>query len=534
MTDEILKVILIDDEYLVRDLLKKCVDWTELGMMIVGEASNANEAMLLVDKFVPDIIFTDICMPSVDGIELSKMVIEKYPAIKIVIITGYEDFDYVKRSLKAGVTDYLLKPINDDEIKKVALHIKSKIMTERKHWDEYRRLKKQLADDLPYLKEKFLNELLISSFSEDEIKEKLEYYQINIIAGNFQTSLCEIAPLRIDSREEENLILQLQCIDLIRRHFEELPRIHVFFDNRHRIVILSNNDAINISEYCQNLKMTLLSQYRCSICIGIGGIHSGVKNIGASYREACNALKYRILFGKNQVINHQDTNLSISDKWSLSNDQIDIFVFYLKAGMKEQVLKTLETFFIELSNSQKITIDLIRVLASNLISIILNVIAELGINITEISHNTSQPYENVFKVETLPEMLEYIQKFSVDSTDIINNLRRKKVNKVIKEIQDYLITNYNNSELSLSGVAKHFFLNPSYLSRIFKQETNQTFIEYLTGIRMDRAISLFKDTDLKVYQIAERVGITDPHYFSICFKKYTGKSVNDYKKYNNQ
>lgn len=530
MADQLLKVLLVDDEYLVRDLLKKCVNWNEMGMKIVGEASNANEAMNLVDQFVPDIIFTDICMPSVDGIELSKMVIEKYPSIKIVIITGYEDFDYVKRSLKAGVTDFLLKPINDDEIKKVALNISSKIIADRNHWDEYHQLKKQLAEDLPYLKEKFLNELLISRFHEAEIKEKLEYYQIDIKAGDFQAALCEITPPRQDTGEEENLLLQLQCIDMIRQYLEGQSGIHIFFDNRHRIVILNNNGTINLTEFCQHMKIEILSHYRCSICIGVSEVHSGIKNIGTCYREACNALKYKILFGKNQVINYHDTSLSESDEWTLRNDQIDIFVFYLKAGMKEQVLKTLETFFMELSNSQRISIDLIRVLASNLISIILNVITELGINIAEIFDDTTQPYANVFKVETLPEMLDYLQKFSAATTDIINNLRRKKVNKVIKEVEDYLITNYSNHELSLSSVAKHFFLNPSYLSRIFKQETNQTFVEYLTEIRMERAISLFKDTNLKLYQIAERVGIIDPHYFSICFKKYTGKSVNDYKK----
>ena len=387
-----------------------------------------------------------------------------------------------------------------------------------------------MTEALPYLKENFLNELLISHFSEEEIKDKLEYYQIEITSDSFQIAVCEITPPREDSGEEENLLLQLQGIALIRQHFKELPRIQIFFDNHHRIVMLNNNDALNLAEHCQNLKMALLGQFRCSICIGVGEIHHGVKNIGSSYREACNALKFRILFGKNQVINHHDANLSITGEWSLSNDQIDIFVFYLKAGMKEQVLKSLETFFMELFCSQRISIDFIRVLACNLISVILNVITELGINITEVFDDTLQPYANIFKIETLPDMLEYLKKSSSATADIINNLRRKKVKKAIQEVQDYLSANYNNSELSLSSVAKHFFLNPSYLSRIFKQETDRTFVEYLTGIRMEKAISLFKDDDLKVYQIAEKVGITDPHYFSICFKKYTGKSVNDYKK----
>ena len=160
MTDDALKVILVDDEHLVRDLLKNCIKWDDIGMKVAGEASNAHEALDLIEMLMPDIIIADIHMPFIDGIEFSRIVIEKYPHIKILILTGYEEFEYAQKCVKVGVADFLLKPINDDEIIKALLKIKEKINEERNYRNEYDQLKVQLEESLPYLKEKFLNELL--------------------------------------------------------------------------------------------------------------------------------------------------------------------------------------------------------------------------------------------------------------------------------------------------------------------------------------------------------------------------------------
>jgi two-component system response regulator YesN len=179
MKDGFLRVLIVDDEYMVRGLLKRCIDWNEIGMEIIGEASGAQEALELTDKLSPDIIFTDICMPYIDGIELSRLVFEKYPNIKIVILTGYEEFEYAKKSLKLGIADFLLKPINDDEIRKSALDMKEKIEAERSHSNEYNRLKTLLEENRPYLKEKFLNEFIRGDMSEAEIFEKQAYFDLN-------------------------------------------------------------------------------------------------------------------------------------------------------------------------------------------------------------------------------------------------------------------------------------------------------------------------------------------------------------------
>ncbi|HHW49458.1 MAG TPA: response regulator [Clostridiaceae bacterium] len=532
MSDSRLKVMLVDDEYLTRELLRRCINWNEIGMEIVSEASNAYEALDIVDKIIPDIIITDICMPFMDGIEFSKAVIERHPHIKIVILTGYEEFEYAKRSIKVGAADFLLKPINHNEIKKAALNIKEKIEAERTRNDEYRKLKKQLDESMPYLREIFLNELLQGRMDENIIQNKLLYFQIDIKSNQFQTAVIEIiyTSMHAEFGEEDILLLRMHCIELIKQYFRNKIYTYVFFDISQRIVILNNDKDIDLIECCENIKNMIVNRLNCFVCIGVGNSYEGIKNIRNSYREAIEALNYKVIAGKNQVMNYNDITFPAQRQLFFFDDQIDDLGYYLKVGMEDKAIELVETLYDEIASIQTDIVDIIRVIGVNIISTILNTATKLGINIKEVFHNGIQPYKYVFKIDTIPEMKNYLKSCISGALKSINSFRNSKVSKIVKEIQNFLIENYADPEINLLSVAKMFYLNPSYLSRLFRQETGQTFVEYLTRIRIKKAIELLKETDMKVYEVAEKVGIIDPHYFGICFKKYLGMSVSEFKK----
>ncbi|HEX7713351.1 MAG TPA: helix-turn-helix domain-containing protein, partial [Bacillota bacterium] len=346
----------------------------------------------------------------------------------------------------------------------------------------------------------------------------------------FQVIIIEIIGGVTERNEEERLLTRIGSLNIIRQLLAEVDYVTVFMDTSQRLVIINNNEEIDLNTLAERLKTSLINRLRHSFCIGVGNWHQGESGIRSSYREACEALNYKVLIGKNEIIFYQDLHFYVSEEPYLSNEQVDMLGFYLKAGMGAQVGELLELIFKELAANQTISVDRIRVAGSNVIMKILNILTVLGIDTAGIFGKEGQPYEHVFVIDTLPEMKEYIFGISMKTSNLINQIYHKKANKLVQEIQDYLIKNYHDSELSLTKVAKIFYVNPSYLSRIFKQETNQTFVEYLTQIRMEKARKIFKETDLKAYQVAERVGITDPHYFGLCFKKYTGISVNDFKK----
>ncbi|HHW21368.1 MAG TPA: response regulator [Clostridiaceae bacterium] len=532
MPHDLLKVLIVDDEYLVRNLLKNCINWREIGYDVVGEASNAHEALDLVEQLHPDVIFTDIYMPFMDGLEFGKIVFERYPTIKIIVLTGYEEFEYAKKSVKIGIADFLLKPINDDEIRKVALNIKAKIESERNQREEYARMKNQLEENLPYLKEKMLNSIIHNTYDTGSINQQLDYFHIKLNPDHVQIAVIEpsIPDNEDNSGEEERLVLNMQCLELVSRYFRDDQYVNVFIDNNQNIVAYNSEKDLEFADCLEPLRNLIINKLKCNICIGIGNIYNHMSRAKASYKEACDALKYKIIAGKNQIISYSDINFHRPGTHTIQNDNMDSLAFYIKAGIRKKAQEFIEAAFSEsLHNGANIGIETIRVLASGILSVILNVITELEIPLSDIFPN-SQPFEQIFRIDTLPEMKEYLLKLSENAVNIITNIQNKKVNQAIEDIKNYMHENMSDPDMSLSHTAKKFFMNGSYLSRIFKQETGYTFVEYLTKIRMEKAIKLLKETDMKAYQVAESVGISNPHYFSICFKKWTGVSVNDFKK----
>lgn len=524
-----LKVMIIDDERLVRDLLKACIDWAELGMTITAESGSAVEGLELVDKLIPDIIFTDICMPVMDGLEFSRKVLKKHPGIKIVILTGHDEFEYVQDSIKLGIVDFLLKPIDDVEIRETALSVKEKLLSERLQKEDYERLREQLQQNMPYLREKFLNELVQGNIALDTVTEKAAYFDITLPKDVFQIVVLELLNEEESglTDEERRLILKMGCLEQLKSFFCN-KALNVFFDSRERIVILINDGCVDVCECCESIKEMLIRSLNCSICIGIGNIHSNIDNLHISYREACDALRYRFIIGKNQVISFADICPADEEPF-IDCELMDSYCFYLKSGLRNKAEELVGTVFSELRTKAS-SRDIVRVLSCNFIADALNVLLELGIRQVEVFKDGIQPFESIFKLDSLSEIENHIKGISSDVAQAAGKLHGKKARKLINDVREYINCSFSNPDLTLSEVARRFYINPSYLSRTFKEEIGMNFIDYLAKQRMERSIKLFHETDKKAYQIAAEVGINDPQYFSVCFKKYTGISVNDFKK----
>lgn len=530
MPDNLLKLLIVDDEFHVRNILKNSIDWTEIGYEIVGEASCAQEALQLVDENVPDVIFTDICMPFIDGIELSEMIFEKDPTIKIVVLTGFDEFEYAQRSIKVGIADFLLKPINDSEIIKVALDIKRKIEAERNHQNEHERLKKHVEENLPFLRERTLNELIQTHGYNESIANRLKFFNLDLQNHLAQIAVIDLYPAEDNEQnEEDRLYLKIMGVETVQQYFRNDSSVFVFLDLKQRIIVLNNEETVELAVCMDAIKAMLINRLKCFATIGIGNRYNTLSRLNLSYREACNALDYHIVAGKNQVIKYSDINMSEVERAAIQNEQIDALNFFLKTGLKQKAGQLLDDIFNEYSSCH-INLASIRAMASTVVATALNVISEHDINISDILGKNTQPFDKIFLLDTLPEIKSYLENMLFATAEIIQNAQNKKVNQVVNRIKEYMQENIADYDLSLAKTAKEFYLNMSYLSRVFKQETGQTFIEYLTMLRMELAIKLLRETDKKAYQVSESVGIIDPHYFGTCFKKYTGVSVNDFKK----
>jgi two-component system response regulator YesN len=530
MNETMLKVLIVDDERLVRELLRGCVEWERLGVTIAGECAGAEEAMERLEELEPDIVITDICMPKTNGLELCAHIAERYPRVKTVILTGHEEFEYAKEGIKTGVADFILKPVNDEEITKTVSELREKILAERGREEEFARLREQFRQHLPFLREKTLNELVSGTADRERLAEKLAYFRIPLSDDEFQVAVIEVQTDGAGGTgdEESGTIVQMRCLELARRHFERYEYVQVFFDNGQRIVVLCNDGTIDLWESLEVLKDLLVSDADCSVSIGVGNAFAKREEIRHSYREACDAVKFRYLVGMNKVISAAAVRYPQTVR-PLEDDRLSGFGFLVKAGLGEKAGELAASVFHEACAGTPDR-ERLRVTACGFIAVILSVLTEAGIPAEEVFGRDGMPFDPVFRFETLPELQAQIGAFARRAAEVVRGTQGRTVRKIIRDVRDYIDANYAHPFLTLSGVAKKFSMNLSYLSRLFKEETGSTFVEYLGRVRMEHAIELLNETDKKAYQIAEEVGIVDPHYFSVCFKKHTGVSVAEYRK----
>jgi two-component system response regulator YesN len=397
---------------------------------------------------------------------------------------------------------------------------------------EFNEIKKQLEENYAYMREKFLVEMLSSGSNIDNLTEKLKYFYKDAVPSYYQAGLMETSQLEQvkEASEENRVLLGLESMNIVKQYFNEKKNVEVFFDNSRRIVIISNTMDIDLSLCSEQLKVIIINRVPCHVSIGIGNGYKDSKLISRTYKEALDALKYCIVSGRNQVASFKDDMNLSSKQWDLKAEEIKGVGFLVKAGLNEKAEGAVENIFSQITNSRNITIEQVRVISINMVSAVLGAINEMGLSYKDIYGMEGLPYNKIFEIHTLTGMEEYLKDFILETITSVKSHRTRKGKKITVDIIDYIKENLADYDLTLAGVANKFYLNPSYLSRIFKQETGQSFSEYLSRLRMEKATELLKETEMKGYQVAEAIGIKDPYYFSNCFKKFTGMSVNDYKK----
>lgn len=520
---EKIKVLIVDDEYLERELLKNCIEWDKLDIEITGEASNADEALKLIEKTRPDIIFTDINMPVMDGLKFSKLVIEKYPEIKIVVVTGFDDFENAQKSIKMGISDFIVKPISDEEVYKSVLKLKEQIEKRRSDNEEYSALRQQFLNNLPYIREKFYNELILGEFDEKKEYEHMLFLGIALRGKSFQVAAIE----RGEETSENEETRFLRTIQVLNKAKEFFSGMIVFLDTMSRIILINSDENTDLYEKCEEF---LDKNSGADICIGVGTIKGKLSQISASYREALEALNYKVAVGRNSVILH--SNIRVRDK--KSNEDIaslaDELTFSIKSRLADKAIAAAEAILDSIDIKSEGAVKAIRIATGNIAALCLKSLLESGKDIDFIYKENVRVNSEVMKIGTMPEAKAYVKAMIEKTIDISNSVNQHKISDLVHDVKKYIDENYRDHNLSLTAVAAKMYLNPSYLSRTFKKEAGISFVEYLTSVRMEKAMELLRKDEFRAFEVAEMVGIPDANYFCSCFKKYYGVNVSDFKR----
>ena len=517
------KVLIIDDELLVRELIKKSVDFPALGFEILGEAKDGRQALAMIDELHPDLLLLDINIPMINGITLAKKVNTQHPEIQIIILTGYSEFDYAKGAIEAGVLDYLLKPLNKTEFTKALLKAKELLsrqasMQQRIH--SYQMHQHQLDKEALFLK-------LIEG-SEDYGSLNLELLARSGIEpeqGPF--GLAAILIDRLDelfSTQMEKNLWKYAVANITQEILESSFPCVVFQDTHNHIIMLASLGAPDremlLRSCCHQICSSVHDTLKFTVTLGIPALFTSLRSLSSAYQDALWALDHRFLMGNARCIFREDLKPSAG----LLSDCVEPggLLLDLRSGSYEKAYNQAETLL-----SKSLSREQMIFLAVRLLSDIITCLEENRISSGHFE--LDEMLKKLLSIELGIELKQYVLDRLLEACELLSDSSGLKQNRTINEAIRYIDQNYADSSLTLTGIAKKLYLNSSYLSYLFKQETGLSLSEYLTKVRLREAKQILDEhTGCPLSLLAASVGYKDEYYFSKCFKKAYGISPKKY------
>lgn len=538
--DKMIKVFLVEDEIIIRQSIQRMIPWNEYGYELVGEAADGEMALPMIREKKPDLVITDIRMPFMDGLSLIKLVKKELPETKMVIISGYDDFNYAQTAIALGVEQYLLKPISKNKFIHILEDIREKYIRENEQKIYFEKFEQEKQVYEQHSRQDFFATLVQGNTPLQSIFAKAENLQIDITAESYNILLFSMHSLEdnrviLDQYSEHTADLQKSMEQLFQNSKEYLLFRYQIFS--YAVIIKGRKDTIGIlTEECiSNLKQ-LFSVKNSGVdwFICTGNPVDRLSQLGESYQSAMKAFAFRYMEDKKIIRyeDHQNGNFEAKDKMDLKNVDInalnpDIIRNFLSNGLEDETEEFVHNY--------------LRLIGENAIkSRMFQQYLLLNIHFNIVSFMQKIGYEKEFlQDQTEGAMLEEVQDIKVLERFIIERLNhtialreekcKNQYKSVIDKAVEYINENYMDEEISLNKVACVANVSANHFSALFSQEMDRTFVEYLTDIRMRKAKELLRCTNMRSGRIALEVGYKDAHYFSFLFKKTQKMTPSEYR-----
>jgi len=528
-----IKVFIADDEPWVLQLIKLSVDWEKYGLEIIGEASDGAEAYKAIIELQPDVVLIDIRMPSMDGLTVITNINMTGFDIKFIVVTGHNDFEYVKTALKSGVVNYLIKPIEEDELLSTLLEIKSKIIKKKKLEDTSTlNNETRIEDSKIELQELYLENLMHSQSisSPDFILETINTnYNFDFIEGDFIVLLylfdCE-------NDAEINYEPFLNTIDgVLSKNRQPFRYFRYTVDNR--IIVIMNFPLMADKQVTDRLdelttkSFKLAQAYGILLTVGIGTNVPKLIYINVSYMKAKQALRNRLLHGTGNVYYADKTSADKTKLYIISGNEFAIMSYTETCAYKE-----LYELIINLINQATVaynSADVLFDVLQQMVDTVYIALTQMDLEILNYYRPKSELMNALDDCYSMDILYTFIKRNICEPLRLYAENPSNSCNQVVLQAKEYARKHYAE-DIMTTDVAKHVYLNPAYFSTLFKKETGIGFKDYLMNLRMEMAGILLCDLQYSISKVAEMVGINDARYFSKLFKKYSGLRPQDYRR----
>ncbi len=524
-----LKVLIADDEVLVRIGLKSVICWEEYGFQLLEDARDGKEAIEIILRDKPDILLTDIKMPKMDGIEVIRWIKNNNMDIDTVVLSCYDSFELVKEAMKLGASDYIRKlSMKPNDLINILLQLKEGIVKRRMQVGEHTEDSIQIKVNFDLLKNEFFSSLIKEESNKDNYKleSKLKTnwdsgYSICIHIDAYEFVVKQNNKLAI-----LNSSLKSICEQVLKK-FDICGE--VFHLEKDEFGIVVNGNIKEHQEIPGILQKEISNNMNISTSFGIGPTFVGKQGFVESYKLARN-IRFLKFYNNRGFICTIDKLPDISKKFTFhttTHPNIEL-ADALDSRQAETAIKILDNIFCEIRNCGYLHIEIVKKIALELLSVFTNVSNKYDCKMDDLFDNEDElPYRRIVATEFLQDLQDWFRIFVVRFIEYLEHTRKTRYSQLIQDAFDYISRNINSS-LSLSEVSKEINTSDAYLSFLFKKETGKNFTGYVNELKVKLAKDLLTKGML-VYEVSERLGFDNSNYFSKVFKKYTGITPENYR-----
>lgn len=522
---ELYRVLLVDDEEDIREGISRKMDWLGLGFSLVGEAANGQDALELAESLRPDVILTDIKMPFMDGLELCRILTDRLPAARFVVFSGFDAFEYAKQAIQMNVVEYILKPINADELSAVLRRLKDQLDRERAERRNVELLRSRYMENLPILRELFYANLLDGRIEPGTERERAAHLDIDLQGEEWAVGLAYIGsdpgetpcrPLSIQNLLEETLTAD---------------RCKLSLYNDWVAVIVSLTESFTIYDLIRVLDRvcTLAASYLgLTLTVGVGAPCKELSGMARSAAEARTALEYRSMVGRGQVIYIGDLEPDGGQVLTFEEADERTLTAAVRLGSEQEVRDAAAALAGKIREANP-SAGQYNLFLMELVTHLMKMTRRSGVGVEEVfGTGFSLPIQDS-ALPSLEELEDWCAERYLRLRTLIRRRQTDSAGQTVETAKEYIRQHYAESDLSVEKLCAYLHLSSTYFSTLFKRETGTSFTAYVTTVRMEAAAEAIRGTEEKTYLIAQRCGYEDPNYFSYVFKRHFGVTPTKYR-----
>lgn len=542
-----LKIFLAEDEVVVRETIKRMIPWEELGFELVGEAADGEMALPLLIRQQPDLLITDIKMPFMDGLTLARLAKKEIPGLKVVILSGYDDFNYAKQAIGIGVEDYLLKPITKNALIERLSEIRSRYEHEKTQKEYYEKFQREMQAYEKNSSRDFFEALVGGSMDMMEVYKRAEKLGLDIVAEAYNVLIFTMnCDEDFSGQRDEYSSWEAESLELLENFFAGHSSAMLFRSNIFSYGVLLKGQRETIEENtraCVDEIRKILSRQdgRREWFLAVGQSVERLSQIQKSYHTASRAFSQRYLYDENilyydemETMEHPGGQAETEDNAYLQKVDVNalnpaILQKFLSNGLQEETENFVKDYFYAIGQEPMESLVFRNYVILNVRFSVISFIKGLGCDTNEMeSADTEEVIAESGK--NMESAIAYAKKMISQAIEIRDQNSGNKNRSILKTAVDFIDSHYMDEEVSLNTVANVANVSSNHFSALFSQNMGQTFIEYLTTLRMNKAKELLRCTGMRSSEIAGEIGYKDAHYFSYLFKKTQGMTPSDYRK----